>query len=192
MIANRLEKIRQYFSHVGFSGDELESVATAFELKFFPKGSLVVTEGRTSRHMGLVDAGLFQYFVLKDGQEITHYVSVPDTWMASVMSFVGEKPALENVRALTDGSIYLISRERLKQLVNDIPKFKDFYILLLEQSISGIDESRHDMIVLSADQRYAKLLSRQPHLLQMIPLQHLASMLGITPRHLSRIRGSIR
>ena len=58
MIANRLEKIRQYFSHVGFSGDELESVATAFELRFFPKGSLVVTEGRTSRHMGLVDAGL--------------------------------------------------------------------------------------------------------------------------------------
>jgi hypothetical protein len=29
-------------------------------------------------------------------------------------------------------------------------------------------------------------------LLQQIPLQYLASMLGVTPRHLSRIRGNIR
>jgi hypothetical protein len=36
------------------------------------------------------------------------------------------------------------------------------------------------------------MLRQEPHLLQQIPLQHLASMLGVTPRHLSRIRGNIR
>jgi len=187
-----MEKIKQYFAQAGFQGNDLETVAEAFELKRFAKNELVVMEGKISQHIGFVDSGLFQYFVNKDGVEVTSYVNVPNTWFASVMSFVGEKPALENVRALTDGSIFLISKQNLRKLVAEIPAFKSFYIALLEQSIVGIDESRHDLIVLTADQRYAKLLRKEPHLLQMIPLQHLASMLGVTPRHLSRIRATIQ
>lgn len=71
---------------------------------------MVVTEGKTSRHIGFVNSGMFQYYVTKDGQEITRYVSVENTWLASVMSFDNEKPSLENIRALTDGSIFLISK----------------------------------------------------------------------------------
>lgn len=186
-----MEKIHNYFSYIGFKGDDLDKVVGAFKMQTFEKNDLVVTEGKTSRYIGFVDSGLFQYYVIKDGVEITSYVNVPDTWLASVMSFVSEKPSLENIRALTKGSIYMISKPNLRELVNTIPAFKDFYIALLEQSIVGIDESRHDLIVLTADQRYAKLLKSQPHLLQQIPLQHLASMLGITPRHLSRIRNNI-
>ncbi|MGC3943712.1 MAG: Crp/Fnr family transcriptional regulator [Chryseolinea sp.] len=187
-----MEKLRDYFGHVGFSGPALDQVIASFKLQHFEKDELVVTEGKVSRHIGIVESGMFQYYVVKDGDEITSYVSVENTWLASVMSFVAEKPSLENIRALTKGAVFMISKTDLKKLVNDVPPFKDFYIALLEQSIVGIDESRHDLIVLSADQRYAKLLKKQPHLLQMIPLQHLASMLGITPRHLSRIRSTIR
>lgn len=187
-----MEKLQQYFQHIGFSGDDLHAIVDAFKLQSFDKNDLVVTEGKTSKHIGIVESGIFQYYVSKDGVEITSYVSVPGTWLASVKSFVSEQPSLENIRALTDGKIFLVSKTSLRKLVNEVPGFKDFYIMLLEQSISGIDESRHDLIVLSADQRYAKLLQKEPHLLQQIPLQHLASMLGITPRHLSRIRAGIR
>ena len=187
-----MEKLQTYFEHIGFKGDDLQKVVSAFKRQLFQKNDLVVMEGRTSRYIGIVESGLFQYYVSKDGAEITSYVSVPDTWLASVMSFIGEKPALENIRALTNGSVFMISKTSLKSLVNEVPAFKDFYIVLLEQSICGIDASRHDLIVLTAEQRYEKLLQQEPHLLQQIPLQHLASILGITPRHLSRIRNSIR
>jgi len=187
-----MEKIHRYFAAMGFTGDALQEVADSFQLQLFKKNELVVTEGKTSRYIGFVDSGIFQYYVVKDGIEITSYVSVPDTWLASVMSFVSGKPSLENIRALTEGGIFMISKENLRRLVNTVPPFKEFYIALLEQSICGIDESRHDLIVLTADERYAKLLAKQPHLLQYIPLQHLAAMLGITPRHLSRIRNNIR
>lgn len=187
-----MEKLYKYFERMGFKGEDLERVINAFQLRSFEKNEPVVTEGKTSRSIGLVESGMFQYYVIKDGVEITSYVSVAGTWLASVMSFVSGKPALENIRAISEGKIFMISKDALRKLVNDVPAFKDFYIALLEQSICGIDESRHDLIVLTADQRYAKLLQKEPHLLQQIPLQHLASMLGITPRHLSRIRGSIR
>lgn len=187
-----MEKLRAYFEMLGFSGNDLNAVTDAFKLQSFEKNDLVVMEGKTSKYIGLVESGIFQYYVVKDGAEVTSYVSVPDTWFASVMSFVSEKPSLENIKALTPGKIFTITKTNLKKLVSEIPAFKDFYIALLEQSICGIDASRHDLIVLTADQRYAKLLQSEPKLLQQIPLQHLASMLGITPRHLSRIRNNIR
>ncbi|MCZ8285856.1 MAG: Crp/Fnr family transcriptional regulator, partial [Bacteroidia bacterium] len=39
-----------------------------------------------------------------------------------------------------------------------------------------------------AKQRYDDLLKNHPEYVQRIPLQHIASYLGITQRHLSRIR----
>lgn len=185
-------KVEKYFKNIGFAGDDLEKIMDAFELQTFKKNDFIVEEGKTSRYIGFVETGMFQYYVIKDGEERTSYVSIENTFFASVLSFISETPALENIKALVDGSISMISKPKLKKLVNEISAFKDFYIGLLEATVCGIDASRHDLIVLTAEQRYEKMLTNEPHLLQQIPLQHLASMLGVTPRHLSRIRSKIR
>ncbi len=185
-------KVTQYFKTIGFAGDDLEKILNVFELQSFKKNDFIVEEGKTSRHIGFVETGMFQYYVIKDGEERTSYVSIENTFFASVLSFISEKPSLENVKALVDGSISMISKTNLKMLLNEIPAFNDFYIGLLEATLCGIDASRYDLIVLTAEQRYEKMLINEPHFLQQIPLQHLASMLGVTPRHLSRIRSKIR
>jgi CRP/FNR family transcriptional regulator, anaerobic regulatory protein len=131
-------------------------------------------------------------YILEDGEEKTSYVSIENTWLASLLSFISQTPSLENIRAITDGSIFLISKANLKILIDEVPDFKDFYIGLLEASICGIDSSRQNLIFHTAEQRYEKLMKEEPFLLQQIPLQYLASMLGVTPRHLSRIRSNIR
>ena len=185
-------KVKKYFEAIGFTGEDLEKILNAFELQTFKKNDFIVEEGKTSRYMGFIETGMFQYYVIQDGEERTNYVSIENTFFASVLSFISETPSLENVKALVDGSISMISKTNLKMLLNEIPAFKDFYIGLLEVSLCGIDASRYDLIVLTAEQRYEKMLINEPHLLQQIPLQHLASMLGVTPRHLSRIRSKIR
>lgn len=185
-----MEKLKAYFEKIGFEGNSLQQIISSFYLKEFKKNDFFVEEGKISSEIGFIESGMFQYFVWKDGEERTTYVSIENTFMASLLSFVSATPSLENVKALTDGSVSLINKTNLKKLVNELPQFKDFYIGLLESSICGIDASRHDLIVLSAEQRYAKMLKEEPHLLQQIPLQYLASILGVTPRHLSRIRNN--
>lgn len=187
-----MEKLVQYFGNLGFEGDDLKRIVDSFSLQAFEKNDFVVEYGKTSKHIGFINNGLFLYYVLKDGEERTHYINIENTWFASLLSFISETPSQENIRALTNGSIYLIDKASLKKLVSEVPGFNAFYIGLLEQSICGIDASRFDLIVLTAEERYLKMLTSNPELLQQIPLQYLASMLGVTPRHLSRIRNSIR
>ncbi|MET0945519.1 MAG: cyclic nucleotide-binding domain-containing protein, partial [Flavobacterium sp.] len=158
----------------------------------YKKHEFFVEENKISKHLGFIESGMFQYYVLKDGEIRTTYISTENNFLNSRLSFVSETPAVENVRALTHGSVSLISKTNLKKLANEIPRFKDFYIQLLESSICNIDAIRHDFILLSGEQRYEKLLKEDPKVLQQIPLQYLASMLGVTPRHLSRIRNNIR
>ena len=43
----------------------------------------------------------------------------------------------------------------------------------------------------SAENRYKSLLQTHPHYLNSIPLSYIASYLGITQRHLSRIRKTV-
>jgi CRP-like cAMP-binding protein len=187
-----MEKLKKQFEQLGFSGDVLDQVLRAFVVKTYQKGDFFVREGETSRYLGFIESGMFQYFVWKDGEEKTSYVSIAGTFLSSVMSFVSQTPARESVRALADSEVCVITRADLKALAAELPPFKDFYVGLLESTVCGIDSSRHDLIVLTAEQRYAKMLREEPFLLQQIPLQYLASMLGVTPRHLSRIRGNIR
>lgn len=187
-----MEKLRANFAMSGFSGELLDRIVDAFHVKEYKKGDFFVETGKTSQYLGFIESGMFQYYVIKDGDERTSYVSIENTFVASLLSFIGEMPSKESVRALVGSEVSVISRTDLKKLVEEIPPFKDFYIALLEWAVCGIDSSRHDLIVLSGEQRYEKMLREEPKLLQVIPLQYLASMLGVTPRHLSRIRGKIR
>lgn len=186
------EILKTYFQQNGFSGDNLQIVLSAFDLRQFKKGEFLVEDGKIARHIAFIKTGIFQYFSFVNGEERTTYVSVPATFAASLLSFIRQIPALESIRAVTAGSAWVIGREDLQHLVTAVAGFKDYYIKLLEGALCGIDETRHDLIVLTAEQRYEKLLRQEPQLLQQIPLQYLSSMLGVTPRHLSRIRKNIR
>lgn len=142
--------------------------------------------------MGFIDKGFLQYFVVIDGLEKTTYSVSENNFVASLSSFLKQVPAKENIRAVIDTDVWVIDRNNLTRLQNELPAFQTFYVSLLEWQICCIDESRLDGLMLNAQQRYEKMMEKEPELIRQIPLQYLASILGVTPRHLSRIRNNIR
>ncbi|MBC7890766.1 MAG: Crp/Fnr family transcriptional regulator [Sphingobacteriaceae bacterium] len=187
-----MEILLSFFSDAGFSEAERSQVGAVFTPTTYAKGTYFVEEGHTAQRLAFIEQGVFQYVVNRDGDEITTYVVGKGGFMASLLSFFKQVPARENIRALTEARTWEISKESLAGLLQMVPAFKDFYIGVLEWQIGCIDDSRLNLLTLSAEGRYEKLMREEPHLLQQIPLQYLASILGVTPRHLSRIRRTIR
>jgi len=184
--------LASFFSGQGLTVDEAEQVAEKFVLKKISKGDFFVQEGKTSRHLGFVQKGFLQYYVNIDGEEKTTYSAGEHQFVASLVSFLKEVPARENIRAVIDTELWVIEKGDFGLLQENLPSLKRFYIGLLEWQICCIDESRLDAIMLTAQERYLKMLEKEPSLIRQIPLQYLSSILGITPRHLSRIRSNIR
>jgi CRP-like cAMP-binding protein len=184
-----MEALFTYFKDLGLSEPDTQAILSTFQPKILEKGDHFIQENQTCKQLAFVESGLFQYYLLSDGVERTTYIATENNFVTSLVSFLKGVPSRENIRALSDARIWTINRTQLQQLMQDIPALKDFYIGLLEWQIGCIDNSRFDLITLNAEQRYQKLLDEEPELLQRIPLQYLASILGVTPRHLSRIRG---
>lgn len=187
-----MQGLSDFLQENGFDADQQMAVICQFHRRTLSKGNLFAQEGRICDQLALVEKGLFQFFCDRNGDEVTTYTAGPGDFIVSIGSFLKQQPARESIRSLTDSVIWAISRQAFTQLRSDLPPFEAFYVGLLEEQINCIEESRYNLLTLSAEQRYQKLMDEEPHLLQEVPLQYLASILGVTPRHLSRIRGQIR
>ncbi len=188
-----MESLIAFLQPCGFSIQELEEIKAAFQLRKMQKGDFFAKEGETTPELAWTSSGVYQYFYLHpDGREITTYMIGAANFLVSLTGFLKNEPSRESIRALADGLIWTIQRADFQQFVAKSEAFRSFYIQVLEHQILCVDDSRQKLLTLSAEERYARLLAEEPHLLQMIPLQYLASILGVTPRHLSRIRSHIR
>ena len=122
---------------------------------------------------------------------ITTFIVLEYNLITSISSFISGMPSTENIQAITDSTIAVISKESINQLRRDIPRFQEFYIEAIERQVVCLDTSRLELLTLTSEQRYLRLLELHPQLLQRIPLKLLATTLGMTTRHLTRIRKSI-
>lgn len=185
------EELPLFFRNAGFTETESRRIASFFVARTYRKGDMVLQEGMPCQRLGLVQNGLFVHFLLSRGEERITYVAGQQAFLASLWSFLKDVPSHENIRCVADGRVWFIQKPDLRRLQAELPGFDAFYTRALENEVCCIEESRYDLIALTAEERYEKLLKTSPHLLQQIPLQYLAALLGITPRHLSRIRARI-
>lgn len=184
-----MERLNSYFIQSGFDEATSLEISGYFEKKTLDKGDHFVEAGKVASKLAFLASGQCQYYsISSEGDERTTYISLPNTFVASLFSFLNEVPAQESIRALTAVTLYEIPKKHVLLLMEEIRGFQTFYTKILEFQICCIDKNRLDFITLTAEQRYEKLLREEPELFQQVPLQYIASMLGMTPRHLSRLR----
>ncbi len=131
------------------------------------------------------------FYYDQNGEEQTTFLCAQNGFIASFSSLINQTKATENVECITDCELLKISYINAKQLVDKSAIFKDFFLVMFEKSISSATLRANDLASLNADQRYQKMIDEQAHFIQNIPLQYIASYLGIKPQSLSRIRKQI-
>ena len=111
--------------------------------------------------------------------------------MASFECILEKKPSKTTIQALEDSEIFVIDYSSMRKLYTKSSKFEqmgrligEYYILMLHNQLSSF-------LLDSPEERYVKLVEDFPDLLNRVPLQYIASYIGVTPVSLSRIRKRI-
>lgn len=172
--------------------EDIEASLQAYTLKRLKKGEFFVNEGQVCNQVAFVNAGVFRSFYLNEkAEESTYCMNFPNNFITAYSSFITGKPSVENMQAMTDAEILVANRSLIDQLCANRPNWMRFMkemaegqYLELEQRIFGLQSQ-------DAKTRYLNLFETHPEYIQEIPLQHLASYLGISQRHLSRLRKEI-
>lgn len=187
-----MNQLTNAFKKFGFSDSEIFEISAHFHLKQYKSHDHFLQHGQTCEYLGFISKGIFQFYVDGESNETTTYVAFKNDFIISVQSYFAGKPSKESIKALTDSEVWVIRKTDFEKLHKKINSFKDFYIKVLEKLVVCIDESRFDYITLKPEERYMKLMKENPELLHDVPLKYLSTLIGITPRHLSRIRNNIR
>ncbi len=108
--------------------------------------------------------------------------------MVDIDSFQTHMPAPGNIDALEDSELLLMDKTSIDKLSVSVPTWNSYYRTVLEEEFKAARSRISDFVSASAEERYINFLKAYPDLFQRIPLQQIASYLGITPQTLSRIR----
>lgn len=187
-----MEQLRNCISNqINIDKESLESIVSAFEIQTIKKGDFFLKSGRICRKMAFIKSGYLRMYDNVDGKEITFWVGSNGKFITSLSSFIFETENFWNIQAVTDCDILVISKEKHFELCKQQPKWLEFDNLLLAHSFALLERSMFSQLHTTAQQRFENLLKEEPALFNHVPLQHIASMLGITPESLSRLRKNL-
>lgn len=176
------------------SEESFSLLVSLIRIQTINKNEFLLKEGQISRSLYFVCKGaIIAYFSDVQGNTYNKNIFLERQFAGSTVSALLKIPSQFTLQAIEDSTLIAINHEKYKELIEQQDDLKSFYIAYLEKNWVIDKEQREISIVMeTASVRYLKMLAKHPGIDKRIPLQHIASHLGITPTQLSRIRKEIK
>ncbi|HEU4469648.1 MAG TPA: Crp/Fnr family transcriptional regulator [Flavisolibacter sp.] len=165
--------------------DRLQQKLTVQHLK---KGELLTRAGDICRQVSFINKGLLRMFYLVEGKEVSVGFVPEGNYLAQYDSFLTQQPSAGNIDALEDCELISLSYESMQALYKEMPVFQIFGRKVAEMLFLMVSSQKKMLLILSPEERYRRVLESQPFIVQRVPQYMIASYIGITPEHLSRLR----
>jgi CRP-like cAMP-binding protein len=174
---------------VALSETDFGLIKHFFIPKKIRKRQYLLNAGDVCRHIAFVEMGLLRsYSIDKSAHEHVIQFALEGWWISDMCSFLSGEDALYNIEAIEDSELLLLTKQRMDEMVDQLPKMERYFRLLMQNNIIALQRRIETTQAYSAEEKYLKLMEAHPDIISRSPQQYVASYLGITPETLSRIR----
>ena len=181
-----LEKYIQ--SYFGIRQEDLTQVGSLFKRQILKKGDFFLKTGRICDKLSFIQSGLLRIYVQTPDKEVTQWISTKGYFVTDLASLIFNTPARWTIQALTDAEIYTIDSQDYNRIGKLIPKWHELEKLFIARCFTILEDRIFTHLSMTAEERYHFFFERNKELFNQVPLQYIASMLGMTPETFSRIR----
>lgn len=179
-----IEFLSQY---IHLTEEEKEVITHQNVLQFFPRGTVLLSEGERARECYFVLSGCVYSYYLKDGHiKVTEFYT--EKQPITPISYTTKTPSDYYLECLEDCIVALGNEERNAALFKSVPRLAMIGGTVMENQLAKQRLKYDDIINLSPEERYRNLQENAPELLNRVPQYLIASYLGVQPESLSRIR----
>lgn len=182
---NTIDIKKQY----GLTDLEIEITLNSYIPENIKTNQYFLKQGIISDKIGYVKKGLLRAFFYNDNaNEITTQFFPTGSLIISFDSFNNQIASKENIIAIENSELMVISYRKQKELYLKIPQWNQICKDLADYKSREMIGRAAQFQTLSATERYNIFCKENPELIQKVALRHIASYLGIDIATLSRIR----
>lgn len=171
--------------------DEWGIFASCLSEKNFPAKAVCLAEGQVCRGLYFIEQGAIRSYAIKDGQEICNHFYFENEFASDFESLTLQQPSKHTLETLEETRIVYGDREKILALYQRAPVFESIGRAIVEQMMIRQNAYAGLFTLYSPTERYQFIIEHHPELVRRVPLQYLATYLGVTRETLSRIRARV-
>jgi len=175
----------------GASRKEAMLIQSKFQIEHLRKGDFFLRQHQRCTKLSFIVSGIFRVYAETEHKEVTQWIGGENYFMTDLHSFLFDQPSRWSIRALTDVKILTLHLTDYRAFERDLPQWNIFEKRFIAKCFSMLEDRIFAFIALSAEERYQRYFEANREMFNQVPLQYIASMLGMSPETLSRIRAKV-
>jgi len=159
-----------------------------------PAKTTLLEEGEISKKLFVIEKGCIRVWFNNNGKDITTQFFFENHSVSSIESFIKKFPSpvfIETIEPCVLWWIHKKDMDKILEEIKEIPELRDRFINMIFQRTFDYMKHFFSFIKDSPTQRYINLIEGKPQILQRVPQHYIASYLGVTTVHLSRIKSKL-
>ncbi len=189
-IAHLQATTRQFLPLEAQAWEDFSEIWQPFEAK---RKVILTSEGEVEKYIYFVLDGVQRaYAVGEDGREATLVFTYPFSFSGVADSLLLQQPSRYYFETLTPSRFLRSTFRQLDELMLRHHSIERMIRLAVSHTLAGVLVRQIELQSFSAEQRFRTLLTRSPHILQLVPHKYLANYLGMDPTNFSKLLGTVR
>ncbi len=170
------------------SSADIDEMLSYFHHEQLDKNDFFVREGSYCNRLSYQVSGILRVYKIVGDKEITQWISSPGYFVTELSSFFFDQSSRWSIQALSDVQLLSISKENYHKISRDLPQWNTTEKYFIAQCFATLENRVFEHLSLTAEERYDSYFSQNKELFNQVPLQYIASVLGMSAETLSRIR----
>jgi len=174
---------------ITISTSELEFFLQVCYTKSFQPRDFLSKQGDVSNEIFFITKGLTRSTIVDHaGEEHTIHFSLEYQFIADYTSFMLQIPASNNIQAIEETEVVVMPRSVIEWGYTNLQQGDRMGRLIAEYYFIYFDNRLKNQYVFTPAQRYENISRIFPNIHNRVPQHMIASYLGISPVHLSRLK----
>ena len=168
---------------------EIAEILAHFEPRTFRKGEFFKKPFTQGEQLAFLAQGAVRVIIYKEsGEEVTARIRQNNSFLMDPARLQGFTVSPIGIECLEDLSLLVAPLEALRVLLDTNLTLNIVIRKHMTEQLVEVGKAQYLFLTGTAKERYRYIRDHHPDLLKKFPLRFIASMIGITPTQLSRVR----
>lgn len=184
--------LHKFVKSLGLSQESSDYFCSIGKIDHLTRGDVFVMQGYPCKHVGAVLSGNFRFQYCDEDGNVRTVGFNSNGFISEYHSLLTKSPAKYSIIAISDAVVYRISRHQVLDFYEFNMETQRFGRHIAEQLFFHRDSLLFAFRCDSVESRYRKLLDTVDFNINYLTLKDMASLIGVTPETISRLRRKIK